>query len=61
MSNQEYARSVGDDSLLKPTITVAANIWRGLIVAVDVVAVVLFALALWNLKKDRKLRNAQKG
>ena len=61
VSNQEYARSVGDDSLLKPTITVAANIWRGLIVAVDVVAVVLFALALWNLKKDQKLRNAQKG
>ena len=58
VSNQEYAASMNDDSLLKPTITTGANIWRGLIVAVDVVAVALFALALRNLLKDRKLRKA---
>lgn len=60
VSNQEYAASVGDDSLRKPAITTGANIWRGLIVAVDVVTVVLFALALRGLLKDRKLRKAQR-
>ena len=56
VSNQEYAKAMGDDSLLKPNITVTFPIWKVLIGAVDAVAALLFALALWGLLRDRKLR-----
>ncbi|WP_458459513.1 glycoside hydrolase family 3 N-terminal domain-containing protein [Pseudobutyrivibrio sp.] len=53
-TNLEYA---GDDaSLVKPNIHVTFPIWKVLIVAVDIVAIILFALTLRALLKDRKLR-----
>lgn len=55
VNNLNYAAAKGDDSLIKPRITVGMNIWRQLLIAYDVVAVVLFALALKKLLKDRKL------
>ena len=52
---------MGNNDLLKPNITVSFPTWKILVGAVDVVAVVLFALALWGLMRDRKLRKELNG
>lgn len=56
VSNEEYAAANGDQ-FTKPVITVTFPIWKVLIVAVDVVAIILFALALRLILKDRKKAN----
>ena len=61
VSNEEYAKAMGNNDLLKPNITVTFPIWKVLVGAVDVVAAALFALALWGLMRDRKLRKELNG
>ena len=60
VSNEDFVKEMGDESLVKPRITVARNIWRQLLGGYDALAVLLFALALRNLLKDRKLRKESK-
>ena len=52
--NRDYSESIGDDSVLRPVFKAAFANWRYLVVAIDVLAVVLFALALINLLRARK-------
>ena len=61
VNNLKYVESTGNNDLLKPNITVTFPIWKVLVGAVDVVAAVLFALALWGLMRDRKLRKELNG
>ena len=61
VNNLKYVEATGNSDLLKPNITVTFPIWKVLVGAVDVVAAVLFALALWGLMRDRKLRKELNG
>ena len=58
--NRDYSQQIGDESVLRPLFKAPMANWRMLVVAIDVVAVVLFALALRAVILDNKLRKAAK-
>lgn len=58
--NRDYSQQIGDESVLRPLFKASMANWRMLVVAIDVVAVVLFALALRAVILDNKLRKAAK-
>ncbi|MBQ7567998.1 glycoside hydrolase, partial [bacterium] len=56
VSNLDYAAAKHDDALIKPHTVIASNTWRQLLVGFDVLAAVVFALALVCWRRQRKLR-----
>ena len=52
--NRDYSEATGDDSVLRPVFRAAFANWRYLAAAIDVVTIVLFLLALFNLLRARK-------
>jgi len=53
--------AINDTSVLRPAFKAPLANWRMLLAVIDVVAVVLFVLALRALLEDRKLRKAIAG
>ncbi|WP_455500604.1 glycoside hydrolase family 3 N-terminal domain-containing protein [Gemmiger sp.] len=56
--NRDYSNAINDTSVLRPEFKASLANWRVLLAVIDVVAVVLFILALRALLEDRKLRKA---
>lgn len=56
--NKDYSESISDNSVLRPVFKATLANWRQLLIAIDAVVLILFALSLRNLLKDRKLRRA---
>ena len=54
--NRDYSNAINDTSVLRPAFKAPLANWRMLLAVIDVVAVVLFVLALRALLEDRKLR-----
>ena len=54
--NRDYSESIGDSSVLRPAFKAALANWRMLLALIDVAAVAFFALSLYVLIQDRKLR-----
>ncbi len=54
--NRDYSNAINDTSVLRPAFKAPLANWRMLLAVIDVVAVVLFILALRALLEDRKLR-----
>ena len=54
--NRDYSNAINDTSVLRPAFKASLANWRMLLAVIDVVAVVLFVLALRALLEDRKLR-----
>ena len=59
--NRDYSNAINDTSVLRPAFKAPLANWRMLLAVIDVVAVVLFVLALRALLEDRKLRKAIAG
>ena len=60
VTNRDYADSIGDTTAVRHAFTTSAFGWRHLVVLIDIVAVVLFALAVRGVVIDVKLRKAAK-
>lgn len=54
--NRDYSNAINDTSVLRPAFKAPLANWRMLLAVIDIVAVVLFVLALRALLEDRKLR-----
>lgn len=59
--NRDYSNAINDTSVLRPAFKAPLANWRMLLAVIDVVAIVLFVLALHALLEDRKLRKAIAG
>ena len=60
VTNQAYADSIGDTSVVRHNFTTSVFGWRHLAALIDIVAVLLFALAVRGVVIDVKLRKAAK-
>lgn len=60
VTNQAYADSIGDTSVVRHNFTTSVFGWRHLVALIDIVAVLLFALAVRGVVIDVKLRKAAK-
>ena len=60
VTNRDYADSIGDTTAVRHAFTTSVFGWRHLVVLIDIVAVVLFALAVRGVVIDVKLRKAAK-
>ena len=60
VTNRDYADSIGDTTALRHAFTTSVFGWRHLVALIDIVAVVLFALAVRGVVIDGKLRKAAK-
>ena len=60
VTNQAYADSIGDTSVVRHNFTTSAFGWRHLVALIDIVAVLLFTLAVRGVVIDVKLRKAAK-
>ena len=60
VTNRDYADSIGDTTALRHAFTTSVFGWRHLVALIDIVAVVLFALAVRGGVIDGKLRKAAK-
>lgn len=58
VTNRDYADSIGDTTALRHAFTTSVFGWRHLVALIDIVAVVLFALAVRGVVIDVKLRKA---
>ena len=60
VTNQAYADSIGDTSVVRHNFTTSVFGWRHLVALIDIVAVLLFALAVRGVVIDVKLRKTAK-
>ena len=60
VTNRDYADSIGDTTAVRHAFTTSVFGWRHLVALIDIVAVVLFALAVRGIVIDVKLRKAAK-
>ena len=60
VTNRDYADSIGDTTAVRHAFTTSVFGWRHLVALIDIVAVVLFALAVRGVVIDVKLRKAAK-
>ena len=60
VTNRDYADSIGDTTAVRHAFTTSVIGWRHLVALIDIVAVVLFALAVRGVVIDAKLRKAAK-
>ena len=60
VTNRDYADSIGDTTAVRHAFTTSVLGWRHLVALIDIVAVVLFALAVRGVVIDVKLRKAAK-
>ena len=60
VTNRDYADSIGDTTAVRHAFTTSAFGWRHLVALIDIVAVVLFALAVRGVVIDVRLRKAAK-
>ena len=60
VTNRDYADSIGDTTAVRHAFTTSVFGWRHLVALIDIVAVVLFALAVRGVVIDGKLRKAAK-
>ena len=60
VTNQAYADSIGDTSVVRHNFTASVLGWRHLVALIDLVAVALFALAIRGVVRDVKLYKARK-
>ena len=60
VTNRDYADSIGDTTAVRHAFTTSVFGWRHLVALIDIVAVVLFALAVRGGVIDGKLRKAAK-
>ena len=60
VTNRDYAESIGDTAALRHDFKPAVLGWRHLVALIDIVAVLLFALAVRGVVIDVKLRKAAK-
>ena len=60
VTNQAYADSIGDTSVVRHNFTTSVFGWRHLVALIDIVAVLLFALAVRGVVIDVELRKAAK-
>lgn len=60
VTNQAYADSIGDTSVVRHNFTTSVLGWHHLVALIDIVAVLLFALAVRGVVIDVKLRKAAK-
>ncbi|WP_455496451.1 hypothetical protein, partial [Gemmiger sp.] len=60
VTNRDYAESIGDTAALRHDFKPAVLGWRHLVALIDLVAVLLFALAVRGVVIDVKLRKAAK-
>ncbi len=60
VTNRDYAESIGDTTAVRHAFTTSVFGWRQLVALIDIVAVILFALAVRGVVLDVKLRKAAK-
>lgn len=60
VENMNYVAESGDTDMTRPLITVEMPLWQKIIIGLDVVAVVLFAVALRGVILDVKVKRAAK-
>ena len=60
VTNRDYADSIGDTTAVRHAFTTSVFGWRHLVALIDIVAVVLFAIAVRGVVIDGKLRKAAK-
>ena len=60
VTNRDYADSIGDTTAVRHAFTTSVFGWRHLVALIDIVAIVLFALAVRGVVIDVKLRKAAK-
>ena len=60
VTNRDYADSIGDTTAVRHAFTTSVFGWRHLVALIDIVAVVLFALAVRGVVIDVRLRKAAK-
>lgn len=60
VTNRDYAESIGDTTAMRHAFTTSVFGWRHLVVLIDIVAIVLFVLAVRGVVIDVKLRKAAK-
>ena len=60
VTNRDYAESIGDTTAVRHAFTTSVFGWRQLVALIDIVAVILFALAVRGVVIDVKLRKAAK-
>ena len=60
VTNRDYAESIGDTAALRHDFKPAVFGWRHLVALIDIVAVLIFALAVRGVVIDVKLRKAAK-
>ncbi|NMM94770.1 glycoside hydrolase family 3 N-terminal domain-containing protein [Bifidobacterium oedipodis] len=59
--NRDYVEATGDTAMERPVFQTRDGFgWRKLLAVVDVIALLLFALPIWGLVRDHKIRKARK-